>query len=321
MTYSTPQPAAAQSDAWWVQQWVDLLNSYRFKKRLERGRNYARQGNILSLTFKDSKVYATVQGTANEPYQLSIWIERFTDEDWGFIINTLGEKALYSAQLLAGEMPGSIEAVFTSNGLSLFPFTLSDVKSKCDCPDPKNPCKHIAAVYYQLGDFFREDPFVLFQLRGRSKEQILEALRQQRQQAIGDATATTAKAASGSARESGSQLEEDTPEEGLPEKDTPEKGLPEEGLPEDSTASAQTVNRSSDRPPALQSPTHMPVETFWRYPEPIDPSLIVITPAEQTVLEVIGDMPLAATEAQIVMEHFKSLYQTVAQQAMITALS
>ncbi|MGC1218384.1 MAG: SWIM zinc finger family protein [Phormidesmis sp.] len=309
MTYSTPQPAAAQSDAWWVQQWVDLLNSYRFKKRLERGRNYARQGNILGLTFKDSKVYATVQGTASEPYQLSIWIERFTDEDWGFVINTLGEKALYSAQLLAGEMPDSIEAVFTSNGLNLFPFTLADVKSKCDCPDPKNPCKHIAAVYYQLGDFFREDPFVLFQLRGRSKEQILEALRQQRQQAIGDATATETQAASGWARESGSQIEEDTSGKDTPEKDTPK----------DSTAAAQSVSRLSKRSP--QSPVHMPVETFWRYPEPIDPSLIVITPAEQTVLEVIGDMPLAAIEAQIVMEHFKSLYQTVAQQAMMTALS
>ena len=164
MTYSAPQPTAAQEDAWWVQQWVDLLNSYRFKKRLERGRNYARQGNILSLEFKDSKVLATVQGTATEPYRLSIWIERFTDEDWGFVTKTLGEQALHSAQLLAGEMPDDIERIFTSNGLSLFPFTLADVHSKCSCPDPKNPCKHIAAVYYQLGDFFREDPFVLFQL-------------------------------------------------------------------------------------------------------------------------------------------------------------
>ncbi len=291
MTYSTPQPPAAQEDAWWVQQWVDLLNSYRFKKRLERGRNYARQGNILGLEFKDSKVYATVQGTASEPYQLSIWIERFTDEDWGFVINTLGEKALYSAQLLAGVMPDSIEAVFTSNGLSLFPFTLADVNSKCSCPDPKNPCKHIAAVYYQLGDFFREDPFVLFQLRGRTKEQILEALRQQRQQAIGEivegSNKTEEKVSSAAAKEDNL---------------TPEN--------------VAVKNVAVEKIPASVA-----IESFWQYDDPIDPSLVVITPAEQTVLEVIGDMPLAATEAQVVMEHFKTLYQTVAQQAMITALS
>ena len=291
MVYSAPQPPAAQEDTWWVQQWVDLLNSYRFKKRLERGRNYARQGNILSLEFKESKVHATVQGTANEPYQLSIWIERFTDEDWGFVINTLGEKALYSAQLLAGEMPDSIEAVFTSNGLSLFPFTLADVKSRCSCPDPKNPCKHIAAVYYQLGDFFREDPFVLFQLRGRTKEQILEALRQHRQQAIGE-EATDVKAASIKKAKA------------------------------DTAGGSGTAKESQQVASTLESPlATVSLSSFWQYDDPIDPSLIVITPAEQTVLDVIGDMPLAASEAQIVSEHFKTLYQTVAQQAMMTALS
>jgi len=301
MTYSTPQPPAAQEDAWWVQQWVDLLNSYRFKKRLERGRNYARQGNILSLEFKDSKVYATVQGTATEPYQLSIWIERFTDEDWDFVIDTLSKKALYSAQLLAGEMPDSIEAVFTSNGLSLFPFTLADVSSRCSCPDPKNPCKHIAAVYYQLGDFFREDPFVLFQLRGRTKEQILEALRQKRQQSIGAATSETAVSET---------VKEDKPAAQSSSKKKASKASKEKSQKE-------SVAEAAPSSPA----TEIAIENFWQYDDPIDPSLIVITPAEQTVLDVIGDMPLATTEAQAVTDHLKTLYQTVAQQAMMTALS
>lgn len=169
-------------EVWWVQRWVDLLNNYRFKKRLERGRIYAREGNILDIEYKGAKVMALVQGTADDPYKLSIWLDAFTDEDWNYVIDTLAEHALFSAQLLAGEMPDDIESVFTANGLSLFPFQLAEVHSKCDCPDPKNPCKHIAAVYYQLGDFFREDPFILFQLRGRDRQQILDALRQKRQQ-------------------------------------------------------------------------------------------------------------------------------------------
>jgi uncharacterized Zn finger protein len=79
-------------------------------------------------------------------------------------------------------MPETIEAVFTASGLSLFPFTLNDVRSRCSCPDQANPCKHIAAVYYQLGDRFSEDPFIIFQLRGRTKNQIIERLRQIRSQ-------------------------------------------------------------------------------------------------------------------------------------------
>ncbi|MGD1859672.1 MAG: SWIM zinc finger family protein [Leptolyngbyaceae cyanobacterium] len=181
-----------EKEAWWVQRWVDLLNNYRFKKRLERGRRYAREGNILNIEYKGAKVVALVQGTADEPYKLSIWLDAFTDEDWSYVIESLSEHALFSAQLLAGEMPDDIEDVFTANGLSLFPFQLAEVHSKCDCPDPKNPCKHIAAVYYQLGDFFREDPFILFQLRGRDRAQILAALRQKRQQSANSADETAA---------------------------------------------------------------------------------------------------------------------------------
>ena len=165
------------SREWWSQRWLDLLDSYRFKKRLERARNYARQGNILSIEFKGAKVLAKVQGSEVEPYSLSLSLDAFTDEEWGFVVETMASKAVFAAKLLAGEMPQNIEDAFAANGLSLFPFTLSDVHSKCSCPDKANPCKHIGAVYYQLGDRFSEDPFVLFQLRGRTKEQIISDLR------------------------------------------------------------------------------------------------------------------------------------------------
>lgn len=168
------------SREWWAQRWLDLLDSYRFKKRLERARNYARQGNVLSIDFKGAKVLAKVQGTEPEPYQVSLFLEPFTDEQWGYVIETMSQKAIFAAKLLAGEMPPNIEEVFTANGLSLFPFTLSDVRSKCSCPDKANPCKHVGAIYYQLGDRFSEDPFVLFQLRGRTKDQIITALRELR---------------------------------------------------------------------------------------------------------------------------------------------
>lgn len=172
---------AQTSRQWWAQRWLDLLDSYRFKKRLERARTYSRQGNVLSIKFQGAKVSAAVLGTEVEPYQVSLSLEPFTEEQWSFVIETMSHRAFFAAKLLAGEMPQNIEEVFTANGVSLFPFSLSDIRSKCSCPDKANPCKHIGAVYYQLGDRFSEDPFVLFQLRGSSKDRIIAALRQLRQ--------------------------------------------------------------------------------------------------------------------------------------------
>lgn len=165
---------------WWAQRWVDVLESFGWRRRLERARNYARQGNVLQIEFKGAKVSALVQGTAPEPYKVSLSLDRFDDEQWQYVIESMSQRAIFSAKLLSGEMPQNIEEVFTANGLSLFPYTKFDIHSKCSCPDPANPCKHIGAVYYLLGDRFSEDPFVLFQLRGRSKEQIIAALRQTR---------------------------------------------------------------------------------------------------------------------------------------------
>ncbi|MEB3215131.1 MAG: SWIM zinc finger family protein [Nostocales cyanobacterium 94392] len=174
------------SREWWSQKWLELLDSYRFKKRLERARNYARQGNILSIKFENAKVLADVQGSEPEPYNVSLSLDSFSEEEWNFIVESMSQKSIFAAKLLAGEMPQNIEEVFTANGLSLFPFTLSEVHSKCSCPDKANPCKHIGAIYYQLAERFSEDPFVLFQLRGRTKEQIISDLRKLRSAKVAD---------------------------------------------------------------------------------------------------------------------------------------
>jgi uncharacterized Zn finger protein len=165
---------------WWAQRWIDVLEGFGFRQRLARARNYAKEGNVLSLEFTQSSVVAVVQGTAVEPYNVQLHLEAFSDEQWSYVVESLAEQALFSAKLLSGQMPQTIEEVFTTNGLSLFPFNQFDIHSNCDCPDPVNPCKHIGAVYYLLGDRFGEDPFVLFQLRGRNKAEIIQALRNRR---------------------------------------------------------------------------------------------------------------------------------------------
>lgn len=43
-----------------------------------------------------------------------------------------------------------------------------------------SPCKHIAATHYVLGERFDEDPFLIFRLRGRTQEQVMQELRKHR---------------------------------------------------------------------------------------------------------------------------------------------
>ena len=148
--------------------------------RLSRGRSYARKGQVLSIDETQDRIVARVQGSRPTPYKISIKINHLTDAEWDKVIDALAEQAIFTAQLLAGEMPQDIEQAFEQAKVSLFPSRRGDLTTDCSCPDYSNPCKHIAAAHYILGERFDEDPFLIFRLRGRTQEQVMQELRKRR---------------------------------------------------------------------------------------------------------------------------------------------
>lgn len=162
---------------WWSQRFLEVLESFGMGGRLTRGRNYARQGQVLSLSLSTSMVIALVQGSRPTPYRARIAIKAFTTPEWQRIEHALAGKALYAAKLLAGEMPRDIETLFADLGLRLFPTTMRELTMDCTCPDWEVPCKHLAAACYLLAESFDSDPFEILAWRGRSREDLLERLR------------------------------------------------------------------------------------------------------------------------------------------------
>ncbi len=167
-------------ETWWSKRWIKVLESFGMGTRLTRGRNYARQGQVASLTIEPGTVKAKVQGSMPRPYNIKIQLQPLSDQEWERVIDAMAEQAIFAAKLLAGEMPNNIEEAFSAAHLSLFPTRTQDLQTSCSCPDWANPCKHIAAVYYVLADQFDADPFLIFQLRGRSKNTLIAELRARR---------------------------------------------------------------------------------------------------------------------------------------------
>ena len=167
-------------DTWWSKRWVSVLESFGWSNRLERGRRYARKGQVLDFELSAGKVEATVQGSVNKPYSVTIEIKPITEKAWDHVTEEMSKKAIFAAKLLAGEMPDDIEEAFEAEDISLFPEKSKDMKTHCSCPDSANPCKHIAALYYILAEEFDRDPFMIFKLRGRTKDEIISSLRQKR---------------------------------------------------------------------------------------------------------------------------------------------
>jgi len=180
----TKSERGAIGETWWSKRWLHTLEAFGMGARLTRGRSYARQGQVLSIKVEAGRVKAQVQGSSHEPYKITIRLQPLSDQDWEKVTEALASQAIFAAQLLAGEMPRDIEQAFATVNLSLFPKMEEDLQTNCSCPDWANPCKHIAAVYYILAEQFDADPFLLFKLRGRTKEEMIEALRKKRVAAL-----------------------------------------------------------------------------------------------------------------------------------------
>jgi uncharacterized Zn finger protein len=170
----------AIGQSWWAKRWTEALRRIMDSGRLSRGRSYARRGQVIEIHEQEGEISAKVQGSRRTPYDVRIRVKPLDDEEWERVLDVLAGQAIFTAQLLAGEMPADIEEAFAAAGSSLFPASARELETDCSCPDWANPCKHIAAVYFLLGEAFDDDPFMLFRLRGRTQEEVLAELRARR---------------------------------------------------------------------------------------------------------------------------------------------
>jgi uncharacterized Zn finger protein len=169
---------------WWARRWISVLESFNIGARLSRGRSYARSGQVLSIKVDKGGVKAKVQGSRSSPYEITIKASTLSAANWKKLAKRLSRQAIFVAKLLAGEMPQEIEKAFSEAGLSLFPEKLRDLHTDCSCPDWSNPCKHIAAVYYLLGEEFDRDPFLIFKLRGMDRGELVRLLGATREETL-----------------------------------------------------------------------------------------------------------------------------------------
>jgi uncharacterized Zn finger protein len=172
------------SRTWWGQRFIAALEEFTDAGRLSRGRAYANNGRIIEHTVTSGAVSARVRGSINpyfgvykEPvYTTTLTITQYSANQWTAIVEGMTKRADLITRLLQQEMPDRIEEVFDALDLTLLPDNEDDFQTACSCPDWSNPCKHIAGVCYRLAADLDRDPFLLFALRGLSREALVTEL-------------------------------------------------------------------------------------------------------------------------------------------------
>lgn len=163
---------------WWGRAWIDALeNQARVDaKRLARGRTYARQDRVTSLSLTKGEVVAGVRGSHRLHYRTRLDVRTYDDDEWAKVMTVIAGRAGHLAALLDGDLEPAVLDDAREAGVELLP-SRGDLKFRCSCPDPAVPCKHAAAVCYLVAEALDDDPFTLFALRGRERVALLEGLR------------------------------------------------------------------------------------------------------------------------------------------------
>jgi uncharacterized Zn finger protein len=198
MTGGSPGPEFGRT--WWGRAWLEALEQRARldPDRLPRGRDYARSGAVGQLALAPGEARAQVQGRKTQPYEVRIRVRRFTDDEWDRVLEAISARLSHAAALLDGELPPEIADDVASAGLDLLPGG-GELGPRCSCPDDADPCKHSAAACYLLTDALDTDPFTLFLLRGRTRDQVLAGIRARRRGAAPGPAAAPGAIADGQA--------------------------------------------------------------------------------------------------------------------------
>ncbi len=165
----------------WSERWENLLHRLGYEPLLRRGRSYARRGQVKALEVGVGRVSARVEDRDIGICEVELLFNRLSDAQWLRVLDALSGQAIYVAQLLAGDMPTNIDELFQQAGVNLLPVGQHDIEIRCgQCEGMAQPCKHTAAVLYLLGQMLDDDPWLLFRLRGRERQSVLQGLRQRR---------------------------------------------------------------------------------------------------------------------------------------------
>jgi uncharacterized Zn finger protein len=162
---------------WWGAAWVEKMERLAEPTRFAAGAKYARTGALPAIRFDGRTVACRVQLPQEEPYLARISFDPFSHQQWECLLAEVRDRGALASSISSGDLPMEIKTAFTRAKLRFMPERYADLHLECACPDWLKPCKHLVAIWLKFAREFDRDPFLVFELRGLKREELLALLR------------------------------------------------------------------------------------------------------------------------------------------------
>jgi uncharacterized Zn finger protein len=160
---------------WWSKAFLRAVEEAAFSSaELKRGRTHARAGDVGAITIGAGEfVAAVVDG--DDAYTVTGSVPTLSADDQSVLVELIAAEAGRIGALMTGELPLQFVESVEEAGVELLPYG-GELGSACTCETWLDPCPHALAVLTQLAWLIQRDPFVLFQLRGLARDEVLARL-------------------------------------------------------------------------------------------------------------------------------------------------
>ncbi|GAB3388508.1 SWIM zinc finger family protein [Amycolatopsis echigonensis] len=159
---------------WWGRAWLQAMEDTALDLRqLKKGRSYAAAGLVGPITVSPGLITATTEDADDAddgPYHTGVHLAELSATDWELLLDRAADHSGHLAALLDRHLPPELAEV-----VPLLP-GIGDLDPDCDCPGWELPCRHAAALSFQVAWLLDADPFLLLLARGRTEQEILDEL-------------------------------------------------------------------------------------------------------------------------------------------------
>jgi uncharacterized Zn finger protein len=170
-----PPRRGGGAGTWWSKAWGRAVEESAFAvAELRRGRALARAGEVGAIAVDAGSAVAAVTD-GDDARTVTISVPTLDERDRATFVELVAAESGRIAAMLAGQLPHPLLEACEEAGIELLPYG-GELGSTCTCQSWLDPCEHALAVLTQVGWLLQGDPFVLLQLRGLSREDLLAGL-------------------------------------------------------------------------------------------------------------------------------------------------
>lgn len=173
--------------SWWGEAWRAVLEEAgpSATRAIQRGQALVRRGAVEELELVAGVVRGRVRENRGELARVELRWPLPSASLWEEVVTRLAGEVRFSAALLDGVLPDGLDEVMAQLGLRIVP-RLDELELRCSCRERAPICRHVAAVHAASAALIDRDPFALFRLRGRGRDELLSAVREQRGESDGE---------------------------------------------------------------------------------------------------------------------------------------